>query len=83
MCNGLINSKNKFLPFPFKKLAELSFIQYSLLTFLPVGNSCLVQCTNGRTCRKFGKHFCLCPKGKKGRDCKENGKLNEERRIFF
>nr|XP_058945534.1 hemicentin-1-like isoform X2 [Pocillopora verrucosa] len=36
------------------------------------GNPCLVECTNGQTCREFGKHFCLCPKGKKGKDCKEN-----------
>ncbi|CAH3161296.1 unnamed protein product, partial [Pocillopora meandrina] len=36
------------------------------------GNPCLVKCTNGRTCREFGKHLCLCPKGRKGRDCKEN-----------
>ncbi|XP_066025260.1 fibroblast growth factor receptor 3 [Pocillopora verrucosa] len=35
-------------------------------------NPCVVECTNGKTCREFGKHFCLYPKGKKGKDCKEN-----------
>ena len=48
-----------------------------------VGNPCLVECINGQTCREFGKHFCLCPKGKKGKDCKENGKSSEGRRIFW
>ena len=48
-----------------------------------VGNPCLVECINGQTCREFGKPFCLCPKGKKGKDCKENGKSSEGRRIFW
>ncbi|XP_066025219.1 fibroblast growth factor receptor 4-like isoform X2 [Pocillopora verrucosa] len=43
-----------------------------LVQFKLPGNPCLVECTNGRACREFGKHFCLCPKGKKGKDCKEN-----------
>ena len=53
------------------------------MTFLRVGNPCLVKCTNGRACREFGKYFCLCPKGRKGRDCKENGKLSRGRHIFW
>ncbi|XP_022807116.1 leucine-rich repeats and immunoglobulin-like domains protein 2 [Stylophora pistillata] len=43
-------------------------------------NPCLEECTNGRNCREFGKYLCLCPKGKTGHNCKENGKLNKDRR---
>ncbi|XP_078379877.1 fibroblast growth factor receptor 4-like isoform X4 [Oculina patagonica] len=33
---------------------------------------CFEECTNGKTCRQFGKFLCLCPRGKKGTNCEEN-----------
>ena len=40
------------------------------------GGLCEKVCSTGQSCRKFGTYVCVCPTGKKGKDCKETGRRN-------
>ena len=44
-----------------------------------IGGFCEEKCPSVKHCRKFGQYLCLCEKGKKGTDCKEDGMSS----LFF